>query len=390
MGISNSEFRKGCISASGYHRCPDPRRTRYPEAVKIAVLTSGGVDSSVALMRLAEEGAHELTACYLKIWLEDELAFLGSCPWEEDLELVRQVCGRAGVPLEVLSLQREYLDTVVAYAVSELREGRTPSPDVVCNRMVKFGAFVDRVGDRFDLVASGHYARIGHRDGRARLLRAADPRKDQTYFLCQLRQEQLRRSLFPIGGLMKTEVRELARRFRLPNAERPDSQGLCFLGRVPFDEFVRHHLGNRPGEVRDATTGALLGEHRGLWFYTIGQRQGLGLAGGPWYVVGKELASGRLLVVHGKLLEAHARRRFRIPEPHWIAAAPTTTRFAVKLRHGERLLACRVSPDPKGGLCVDLEGAADPGIAPGQFAVLYDGDECLGGGTMTWPETVTS
>jgi tRNA-specific 2-thiouridylase len=353
---------------------------------RVAVLCSGGVDSSVALMRLAAAGGHELTAFYLKIWLEDELAFLGRCPWEEDLELVRRVSEMAAVPLEVVPLQREYLETVVAYALDELRVGRTPSPDVMCNRMIKFGAFVERSGPAFDLVASGHHARVDHGSGLSRLLRAADRRKDQTYFLCQLEQRQLARCLFPIGDSTKDEVRAEARRLELPNASRPDSQGICFLGRVPFDDFVRHHLGERPGEIRDIDTGAALGEHRGLWFFTIGQRHGLDLAGGPWYVVGKDRSSDALLVVHRERLEHRTRREFLLPRPHWIAEPPTRGDLEVKIRHGERLEPCTVSEGAHGSLSVALRDASDPGIAPGQFAALYEGEECLGGGVIAWPD----
>ena len=350
--------------------------------MKVAVLTSGGVDSSVALMRLVEQGEHELTAFYLKIWLEEELAFLGSCPWEEDLEFAGAVCEAAGVPLEIIPLQQEYLGTVVAYALSELDAGRTPSPDVMCNRMIKFGAFVDRIGNQFDRVASGHHARVEERNGRFHLLRGADAKKDQTYFLCQLRQDQLARCLFPIGDLTKAEVREEARRRGLANADRPDSQGVCFLGRVPFDDFVRHHLGDRPGEIRRASSGEVLGHHRGTWFHTIGQRRGLGLGGGPWYVVGKELDNNIVLVAHGEELDEYARSSFRIGSPHWIAGPPTRPDLAVRIRHGERLDPCTVSETGDGTLKVEFDLATDPGIAPGQFAVFYDGDECLGGGAI--------
>ncbi len=219
---------------------------------RILMLTSGGVDSSVALLRLAEEGRHSLEACYLKIWLSDEMAFLGRCPWEEDLAYVRAVCEMVGVPLRVLPLQREYFATVVAYAIDELRAGRTPSPDVICNRAIKFGAVVDLLGDEFELFASGHHARVVMHGGLARLLRGIDPVKDQTYFLCRLDQRQLARSLFPIGGMTKAEVRAEARRAGLPNQDRPDSQGICFLGRVPYDDFVEFELGTREGEIRRA------------------------------------------------------------------------------------------------------------------------------------------
>jgi tRNA-specific 2-thiouridylase len=349
---------------------------------RIAVLCSGGVDSSVALMRLAEKGVHDLTAFYLKIWLEDEMAFLGSCPWEEDLEYARQLCDRADVPLEIVPLQREYLDTVVAYALDELRAGHTPSPDVMCNRMIKFGAFVDRIGGGFDFVASGHHARTATRGGLARLLRAADAHKDQTYFLCQMRQDQVARSLFPIGDLTKAQVRDEAARHGLASADRPDSQGICFLGRVPFDDFVFHHLGERPGTIVEASTGAVLGTHRGTWFHTIGQRRGLGLGGGPWYVVAKDQEKNTVSVVHADHLAERTRRSFRVPLPHWIADPPGRSDLEVKIRHGQRLDPCTVAFDDDGGLSVDLVGVDDPGIAPGQFAALYDGDECLGGGVM--------
>ena len=349
---------------------------------RVAVLVSGGVDSSVALMRLVEQGAHDLTAFYLKIWLEDEMAFLGQCPWEEDLRWVREVCDRAGVPLEIISLQQEYLSTVVAYAIGELEAGKTPSPDVMCNRLIKFGAFVDRVGMDFELVATGHHARVEKRDGLARLLRAADPRKDQTYFLCQLRQDQLARSLFPIGDLTKAEVRDEARRLDLANAERPDSQGICFLGRVPFNDFVRHHLGDRPGEIREIVTGRVLGEHRGTWFHTIGQRRGLGLGDGPWYVAEKDIDQSLVLVVHGNNLAEHSRGSFRIPAPHWIALPPKRSDLQVRIRHGEHIDDCTIETAADGGLLVQLVSTKDSGIAPGQFAALYDGEECLGGGTI--------
>jgi tRNA-specific 2-thiouridylase len=350
--------------------------------MKIAVLTSGGVDSSVALMRLVEEGGHDLTAFYLKIWLEDEMAFLGTCPWEEDIEFVRSVCRVAGVPLEVISLQQEYLGTVVAYALSELEAGRTPSPDVMCNRMIKFGAFVDRTGGRFDRVASGHHARVEEREGGFHLLRGRDPKKDQTYFLSQLVQEQLAQCLFPIGDLTKAEVRSEAHRYGLANADRPDSQGICFLGRVPFGEFVRHHLGDRPGEIRRVSTGEVLGTHPGTWFYTIGQRRGLGLAGGPWYVVGKDFEHDAIEIAHADELAKYSRRSFRIAEPHWVAGPPQRSTLAVRIRHGERLDPCTISEDANGPLVIDLSATTDPGVAPGQFAALYDGEECLGGGVI--------
>jgi tRNA-specific 2-thiouridylase len=223
---------------------------------------------------------------------------------------------------------------------------------------------------------------VNERDGRFHLLRGADPKKDQTYFLCQLSQEQLARCLFPVGGLTKAEVRTEARRFSLANADRPDSQGICFLGRVPFDDFVHHHLGDRPGEIRRASTDEVLGRHRGAWFHTIGQRRGLGLSGGPWYVVAKDVEGDVVRVAHAEELGDFARRSFRIPEPHWISGPPSRPDLSVRIRHGQRLDACTVSVDDDGSLVVQFNETADSGVAPGQFAVLYDGEECLGGGVM--------
>lgn len=351
---------------------------------KIAVLTSGGVDSSVALALLAEQGEHDLHAFYLKIWLEDELAFLGSCPWEEDLGYVRAICDDLGVPLEIVPLQREYYERVVGVTVSELEAGRTPSPDVLCNRVIKFGAFVDRIDPSFELVASGHHARVDRTATPIRLLKGIDPVKDQTYFLCQLGQSQLSRCVFPIGHLTKAGVRAEARRFGLPNRDRPDSQGICFLGRVPYDAFVEHHLGRAPGTIRDIDSGTELGTHRGFWFHTIGQRKGLGLSGGPWYVVAKDHSTNELLVAHADALDRHLRGRFEIARPHWIGREPRRHRLGLRIRHGEAVQDCRVEPAPAGGLAVHMD-RPEAGIAPGQYAVLYDGDECLGGGVISLP-----
>jgi len=332
-------------------------------------------------MRLAAESRDELTAVYLKIWLEDDVAFLGECPWEEDLSIVRRVCAMAGVPLEVVPLQREYLERIVTPTLESLRHGLTPSPDVFCNTHIKFGAFVELAGARFDRVASGHYARTCRREGHARLLRGVDPVKDQTYFLSQLAQAQLVRAVFPIGGLHKSAVRAEARRLGLPNRDRPDSQGLCFLGRIPYDRFVRFHLGDRPGDIRDRDSGRVLGTHRGAWFHTIGQRRGLGLSGGPWYVCGKDLDTDTVWVTHGNRLDAHARTEVRVAEAHWIAGPPAAGALEVRLRHGQQPMPCELEFEGRG--FVVRMGRGDPGVAPGQIAVVSSGDEVLGGGVIS-------
>jgi tRNA (5-methylaminomethyl-2-thiouridylate)-methyltransferase len=365
--------------------------------MKTALLLSGGVDSSVALVRLLEAGGSDVTAFFLKVWLEEEVAGFGDCPWEEDLRTARAVSLGLGVRLEVVALQREYRERIVAAALDELRAGRTPSPDVLCNRRIKLGAFLERIGGRFDEVASGHYARVVGRDGRRFLATAADPVKDQTYFLSQLTAEQLGRCRFPVGGLTKGEVRRIAAARGLSTASRPDSQGLCFLGEIPFDAFVRAHLGERPGEIREAGSGRLLGEHRGHWFYTLGQRKGLGLSGGPWFVTAKDVDDDVVWVVHANRLADAAPDRFTVPAPHWIAGAPEGIErtesaagsvgarggreLRVKVRHGPESYRCAVEPIPTGGIEIHLE-RPDSGLAPGQFAVFYQDDLCLGGGAM--------
>ncbi|MFP6589631.1 MAG: tRNA 2-thiouridine(34) synthase MnmA [Candidatus Latescibacterota bacterium] len=349
--------------------------------MKTAVLLSGGVDSSVALRMLQEEGA-DLTAYYLKVWLEDEVqTFAGDCPWEEDMRFVRATCEAAGVPLQIVSLQTEYYERIVEHVLAELRAGRTPSPDIFCNRRIKFGAFLERVGEEADVVASGHYARLETTHEGTCLLRAADPVKDQTYFLSHMAQAQLHRARFPIGHLPKAEVRRLAHQYELPSRDRKDSQGICFLGKIDYRQFVEFHLGQREGAIVDADTGQRLGTHLGYWFYTIGQRFGLGLSGGPWYVVGKDLEDNTLSVAHADRREARSRSWFEADGANWIDGPPGVERLQVKLRHGPQSIACTLAPLRDDLWRVDLD-ETDGGIAPGQHAVFYDGELCLGGAVI--------
>lgn len=363
--------------------------------MKTAVLVSGGVDSSVALHLLARRRQASLRAYYLKIWLEDELSYLGACPWEEDLSYARAVCDAAGVPLEVVPLQLDYYERVVGYVVDELRAGRTPSPDVYCNSRIKFGAFLDYLGDGFDAVASGHYARVAERDGAIRLLRSPDLVKDQTYFLARLSQNQIARASFPIGGLLKARVRALAAEFGLPNRDRKDSQGICFLGKLRYPDFVRHYLGEKEGPIVDADSGTVLGAHRGYWFHTIGQRSGLGLGNGPWYVVAKDVGGNAVYVSRDRGDDGSGgapRSEFPVGDLNWIAGPPTRREgLFAKLRHGPALVPCAIRfEDPPGApaagagtrqATVTLE-REDRGVAPGQIAVLYDGETCLGSGII--------
>ncbi len=345
--------------------------------MKIAVLLSGGVDSSVAL-GLLKEGGHDLTAFYLKVWLEDELDFLGGCPWEEDLEFAQGVCGRMDVPLRVIPLQQAYRDRILSYTLSEIRAGRTPNPDVLCNNRIKFGAFFEVAGREFEATATGHYAHTETRDGLVHLMCAADPIKDQTYFLAHLGQEQLTRAVFPLGSYRKEEVRALAQRFGLPTAQRKDSQGLCFLGKISFRDFVAHHMGQRAGAFIEVETGGRIGEHTGSWFYTIGQRRGLGLSGGPWYVVSKSTEENTVFISRDYHSEDKRRDHFICEDASWIlGSAPVGGPCRVKVRHGPESHAALIESLGADRWSVKLD-ENDQGLAPGQFAVFYQDRECLG------------
>ena len=348
--------------------------------MKIAVLLSGGVDSSVALRLLKDEG-HNVTAFYLKIWLQDEFSFLGECPWEEDLKYARAVCEQSNVPLKVIPLQTEYWDNVVSYTIREIKEGRTPNPDIFCNSLIKFGEFYDKIDDSFEKVASGHYARVEEVNKKYFLKTSPDPVKDQTYFLAYLVQEQLSRALFPVGRFTKTEIRKLAENYDLPTMARRDSQGICFLGQIKFNEFIKHHLGEIEGDIVDVDSGKILGKHPGYYYYTIGQRSGLRLGGGPWFVVKKEVKNNIVYVSKENKIELE-RNQFNVGKLNWIIGKkPSKKDLKVKIRHGAHLYDCTIHWIDKEILKIKIE-KSDKGIAPGQFAVFYDGDFCLGGGVI--------
>lgn len=346
--------------------------------VKIALLISGGVDSSVALAKLASSGEHEIVAFYLKIWLEDDLAFLGECPWEDDLNYARAVCEKYNVPLKVVSLQTAYWDLVVKHIIEELKKGLTPSPDILCNQRVKYGAFTDFIDDSYDKIASGHYAQVKETPQGFVLAKGVDPIKDQTYFLSHLSQKQLSRCLFPLGSLQKRDVRTLAETYDLPNKARRDSQGICFLGKIKYNDFVKCHLGEKPGVIQERSTGKVLGKHKGYWYHTVGQRRGLGLHGGPWFVSGKDVKRNIVYVDHNEVLKTAHRSSFTLDTIHWVSSA-CQEGLSVKIRHGERTVGCQISGD--GPFEVHME-ESDAGVAPGQYAVLYKGEECLGGGVI--------
>lgn len=354
--------------------------------MKVAVLVSGGVDSSVALALLKKQG-YEVVAFYLKIWLEDELSYLGNCPWQEDLMYVQAVCDKLEVNLEVISLQREYWDYVVAYAIEQIKAGRTPNPDIFCNKLVKFGVFFDYLNafspQAFDFVASGHYAKVQHGEKESYLLCAPDLVKDQTYFLSYLTQNQLRRIIFPLGDMDKARVRQLAHDLNLPNKDRKDSQGICFLGKLKFKDFIRHHLGDQEGDLIEYETGAFLGKHQGFWYFTIGQRQGSGLAGGPWYVVEKDIKKNIVFVSRDYYAQDKNRDTFEVSACNWLSGnQPKEGSLQVKIRHGSVKYDCVFIPQGKESARVVLS-ERDQGIAIGQFAVFYKEGRCLGAGVIS-------
>ncbi len=363
--------------------------------MKVAVLVSGGVDSSLAAHLLKEQG-HDVTAFYLKIWLEDDLAFLGGeCPWQEDLDYVKKLCAQLDIPLREVSLQKEYWEAIVGYTIAEAQAGRTPNPDILCNSRIKFGCFFDHIDASFDKVATGHYAQVRENAGKFELVCAPDPIKDQTYFLAHLNQAQLARIIFPIGHLAKTQVRQMAQERDIPAKDRHDSQGLCFLGKLKFADFLKFHLGERPGNFVEFETGKILGKHQGFWFYTIGQRHGIGLSGGPWYVVQKNLQNNDVLIscqldtrkqprdldeltpFYWYYSETQPQDMANLENFHWISGVKTEkTQLEVKLRHGAHRHQAKLALTEHVGQ-IFLQDR-DQGIAPGQFAVFYDKDVCLG------------
>lgn len=307
----------------------------------------------------------------------------------------KAVCDQVGVPLEVVHLTDEYWEKVVSYMIGEYRCGRTPNPDVLCNTRIKFGAFMDAVSSmKFDYIASGHYANVIHPspdepDKTSTLELSKDMIKDQTYFLSHLSQQQLKRLMFPLGCATKDEVRKLASMFDLPNKDRKDSQGICFLGKIKFSEFVARHIGEMEGIILEAETGDFLGNHRGFWFYTIGQRQGLRLPGGPWYVVEKDIKNNVVFVSRHYYSADKRRRTFRVGSFKWLSRLPQDQirQLRCKVRHGPNFHDCNLSMEPHKEDANEEVGVVhlsedDQGLAAGQFAAFYQGNTCIGSGVI--------
>lgn len=349
---------------------------------RIAVLLSGGVDSSVVVYEFARLGLHP-DCFYIKIGPEEEEEW--DCSSEEDLEMATAVAHKYGCRLEVVDCHQEYWNQVTRYTMEKVKAGFTPNPDVMCNRLIKFGAFHEKRGHEYDLIATGHYAQTEWIDGKKWLTTSPDPVKDQTDFLAQIYQWQLKKALFPIGHYQKGEVREIAEREHLINAKRKDSQGICFLGNIDYNEYVRRYLGEQEGDIIELETGKRIGSHKGLWFHTIGQRKGLRLGGGPWFVVKKDVEQNILYVSHGYDPDTAYKQDFLIHDfdflTEGVEALPE--RITFKIRHTPEYHPASVEVLDDGRYVIHSD-ARIHGVAPGQFCVVYDDahHRCYGSGEI--------
>ncbi|WP_028079507.1 tRNA 2-thiouridine(34) synthase MnmA [Solimonas soli] len=353
-------------------------------APHVVVGLSGGVDSSVSAYLLKEQG-YRVSGLFMVNWTEDEQ---GYCTAADDFQDARAVCEELDIPLHRVDFSREYRERVFARFIEDYAAGKTPNPDVLCNREVKFAPFREhalRLGA--DFIATGHYARITHGGDGAHLLRAVDDNKDQTYFLAAVARAQLERVLFPVGGLHKPEVRAVATRAGLPVHRKKDSTGICFIGEREFRDFLAAYLKPNPGDIVD-DAGRVIGRHQGLMYYTLGQRRGLGVGGtrgardAPWYVVAKDAARNRLVASQDAAHPLLMTRELSATPFHWIRR-PTTlpSRLHARIRHRQPLQACSAEALADGRVRVRFEHAQRAAVA-GQYVVLYDGDECLGGGEI--------
>ena len=360
---------------------------------RVVIGLSGGVDSAVSAWLLKQQG-YDVVGLFMKNWEDDDDSEY--CSTRQDWLDAASVADVIGIDLEAVNFATEYKDRVFAEFLREYAAGRTPNPDVLCNAEIKFKAFLDhavRLGAA--RIATGHYAGVRQAgDGSWQLLRGMDPGKDQSYFLHRLDQQQLARAVFPLGGMHKSEVRRIAAEIGLPNAAKKDSTGICFIGERPFREFLGRYLPTRPGPIVD-DRGTVVGEHIGLAFYTLGPRKGIGIgghrdsSGEPWYVARKDLAANTLSVVQGHDHPWLLSQSLRSGDVHWIGAAPQPgRRYGVKARYRQADAPARVIVDVDGAR-IDFE-SAQWAVTPGQSAVVYDGDVCLGGGVITTMAAHTS
>jgi tRNA-uridine 2-sulfurtransferase len=349
----------------------------------IALLLSGGVDSCVAVHLLCQQG-YKPDLFYIYIGADEQMEET-SCASEDDLMVCQMMARRYGLKFEVVNLHKEYHTQVVGYMMDQARRGFTPNSDVMCNRLIKFGCFEDRVGHLYDKIATGHYARIVERDGRCWLATAADRLKDQTDFLCRINLP-ISHLMFPLGDLQKHQVRQIAEEARIPSANRPDSQGICFLGKVNFSDFLKQHLGQREGDIVERETGNVLGRHQGYWFFTIGQRKGIFLSGGPWFVVKKDLQRNIVYVSKGPNSALRFQRDIPLGDLLSLGAdfgRLDGLRVSFKIRHVQEFAHGIFRLGANGTALIHSETDIH-GVAPGQFCTIYDDEEnlCLGSGEI--------
>ena len=348
---------------------------------RIAVLLSGGVDSSVVVHEFAQRDIHP-DCFYIKIGPEQEEEW--DCSSEEDLEMATAVAHRFGCKLEVIDCHKEYWDQVTKYTMDKVKAGFTPNPDVMCNRLIKFGAFHDKKGKDYDLIATGHYAQTEIINGKKWLVTSPDPVKDQTDFLAQIYDWQLKKAIFPIGHFQKDEVRVIAEREHLINAKRKDSQGICFLGKINYNDYIRKYLGENIGEVLELQTNKRIGQHKGLWFYTIGQRHGLGFGGGPWFVVKKDVSNNILYVSKGYEPSSAFKSEFGVSDFHFLTEEVDLSNVTFKIRHTPEFHKARMEKINDNEYRLYSECPIH-GVAPGQFCVVYDEEHhrCIGSGEIS-------
>lgn len=345
--------------------------------MKVYVGMSGGVDSSVTAALLKEQG-YDVTGVYMKNWTKDLPGMV--CPWKQDYQDAKRVATQLGIPFKTYDFQKEYRQKVVDYMIDEYKAGRTPNPDIMCNQEVKFKLFLEAaLEDGADLIATGHYARI--KDGK--LYAGLDPEKDQSYFLCRVTEGALRKSLMPIGEYSKPRVRELARKYGLATAEKKDSQGICFVGKVGIKDFLQQFVESSPGKIVDQN-GQIVGEHDGALFYTIGQRQGLGVGGGlPYYVVGKNMDKNEVYISNDLQDSRLWSSEIILTSPHWINQAPDTTqKYTVRTRYRAELMNVSSIRQLEGGNWHVVLRDEVRALTPGQSAVIYQGDLLVGSGVV--------
>jgi tRNA-uridine 2-sulfurtransferase len=344
---------------------------------KVYVGMSGGVDSSVTAALLKERG-FDVTGVYMKNWSQDLPGH--KCPWKEDYQDAKRVAVQLGIPFKMYDFEKEYRDKVVGYMIAEYKAGRTPNPDIMCNQEVKFKLFLETaLEDGADMIATGHYARI--KDGK--LFAGIDKNKDQSYFLCRVTEDALKKSLMPIGEFTKPEVRELARKFGLATSEKKDSQGICFVGSIGIKEFLQQFTTSEPGNIIDQHD-KIVGEHDGALFYTIGQRHGLSVGGGlPYYVVGKNMDKNEVLVTTDLQDSRLWHGQFKIGGAHWVNRPPQPERqYTVRTRYRAPLITVKtLAKDKNSSWNVELADEVRA-LTPGQSAVFYDGDQLIGSGIV--------